>query len=248
MAEDDHILKADPDLKKDSKKQVKSQHILIAIGIVTLIVTFLYLRNKSSTSAATSSAAGAIDPNTGLPYSEELANAQAASLYGSSGYGGAIGPNGDLVDANGVDLSSGLQAANSNISSLTQQLSAAEQQEQTDAAAWASQAASLNTDISALQASDASLNTALAAMKSKVSESKSTTGTSSLHAISLKGVTFTPSTETSGYAGVGSPTTATNLEHAGVTLYRDITGKFVVASSSAGKSAAKSHPGLYVKQ
>ncbi len=69
-------------LLQDPKKRV-----FVIGGAVGLLVLLMFARKKKSTAAATAAAAAstssAIDPNTGLPYSQELStsgNLQAGSI------------------------------------------------------------------------------------------------------------------------------------------------------------------------
>jgi hypothetical protein len=94
--------------KKDGlgKKNIKNEHVLIAIGIITLILTYFFLR-KQSTSATTANA-----------------NTTSASPYGTTSY-----PTGDDgYDASGTDsddsyddsvLASDIQQLQSEITGLT---------------------------------------------------------------------------------------------------------------------------------
>lgn len=87
--------------KKDTpaqKKQVKNEHILIAVGIVTLLVTLLYLRKNSASSSGSSSVAQS-------PYG--------VNSYGTSGED----PYGYGSDIN--TLANDLQSMQSEIAGLT---------------------------------------------------------------------------------------------------------------------------------
>jgi hypothetical protein len=77
---------ADPDGglagdKKDTpaaKKQVKNEHILIAVGLITLVVTVLYLRKSAANATSTNSATPTVNP---------------ATQYGGGGGGGSDNEN-----------------------------------------------------------------------------------------------------------------------------------------------------------
>lgn len=84
MADDDATTDADggttgPPDKKDTpaqKKQVKNEHVLIAVGVVTLIVTLMYLRKGSKSSGSGQSVANS-------PYGVNAGSNQDPYGYGS---------------------------------------------------------------------------------------------------------------------------------------------------------------------
>lgn len=88
--------------KKDTpaqKKQVKNEHILIAVGVITLLVTLLYLRKQSSANASGSSTVA------NSPYG---VNSYGASAQDPYGYGSEINT-----------LANDLQSMQSEIAGLT---------------------------------------------------------------------------------------------------------------------------------
>ena len=79
------------------------------LGVGGAVVAILLLKklkggSSSATGSTTASSSGAIDPSTGLPYSEELAAAQsqvAATAVPSTGYGGYSGGGGGYGSSGG---------------------------------------------------------------------------------------------------------------------------------------------------
>lgn len=80
---------ATPDGSSNKKKMDKGKLVMIGIGFITLVVTYLIYKRSQAANAATSTtsaANGVIDPTTGLPYAQEAAmnfGGQGASDYGS---------------------------------------------------------------------------------------------------------------------------------------------------------------------
>lgn len=96
----------------------------VAIGVVILA---LVKKKKNSAASTASTASSAIDPATGIPYSEELAGAQAASsgsALGSSGYYGASsgGYGATGGDGYGGQLGTDTTGLQSQITALQQQV------------------------------------------------------------------------------------------------------------------------------
>jgi len=98
----------------------------VAIGVV--ILALVKKKSSASTTAAASTASSAIDPATGLPYSEELAAAQSASsgtgLGGSGYYGSGSGGYGsDGGGGYGSQLGTDITGLDTAITSLQAQIS-----------------------------------------------------------------------------------------------------------------------------
>lgn len=91
--------------KKDAKRQVKNEHVLIGIGIVTLILTYVFLKRSSASSAANTA----------------NANQSAATPYGTSdgGYDSEASGVGDDSSYDDSILASDIQQLQSEISGLT---------------------------------------------------------------------------------------------------------------------------------
>lgn len=54
MAEDDAPTPGGGADKKDTKKQIKNEHVLIIVGVITLLVTFVYMRKQAKNAQSTS--------------------------------------------------------------------------------------------------------------------------------------------------------------------------------------------------
>ena len=95
---------ADPTDKKDKKKDIKNQHVLIVVGILGVIVTLYYLR-KQSTAAANAAPAASTSASTPYGYATDP----------SSQYGGGDNPQ---YDSDFSQIAQDLQTMQNEIAGL----------------------------------------------------------------------------------------------------------------------------------
>lgn len=97
----------DPAGKKLGKKQVKNEHVLIIVGVITLILTFYYMR-KQSAAAAASTQAATTAPAQQSPYG------YASNPYSQYGYAGSSGT--------GVDYSSDFSGLAQDLATISSEI------------------------------------------------------------------------------------------------------------------------------
>lgn len=242
------------DADPKGKKNLKSQHILIAIGIITLVVIVLISRKSSGGSSANQNAA-LQQAATAAAAAQQAQDQETLDGMGVSGSSGSTGTDDPYADALIQFLESQISTSATGTGTGTGTGGSPTVQPGGPVVPVGGSPTTYgppNTTTPDLTTTSQGAGSGPSSASSGAQEPEGLNFYSGVTA-QLGSVMVTPTQVVPGganedYLGVGNADILGELENEGYMAYEDINGTFVQANSAAGKAGASTHPGRYVLQ